>query len=237
MTGRENLEVVGRLFGLSRRQAGAAAAAVLDQLQLTKDADRLVRTYSGGMRRRVDLGASLVGSPRLLLLDEPTTGLDPGGRIQLWEAIRRLVASGTDILLTTQYLEEADRLAADIVIIDHGTVVAAGTPAELKARAGDDVVEVHVQDADELSRVAAALATVGRDPRTDPATHRVSVTVDGGTHRLVEAARALDSVGAVVQDISLRHPTLDEVFLALTGKPAEAAEPAPSPDRSEKVSS
>lgn len=237
MTGRENLEVVGRLFGLSRRSARVAAAAVLEQLQLTEDADRLVRTYSGGMRRRVDLGASLVGSPRLLLLDEPTTGLDPSGRIQLWEAIRQLVSSGTDILLTTQYLEEADRLAADIVIIDHGRVVAAGTPAELKARAGDDVIEVHVQDADALDRVAAALATVGRDPRTDQATRRVSVTVDGGTYRLVEAARALDSAGAVVQDISLRHPTLDEVFLALTGKPADGAEPAAAPDRSEKVGS
>jgi len=120
MTGRENLEMVGRLFGLNHKRARAAATAVLDQLQLIPDADRLVRTYSGGMRRRLDLGASLVGAPRLLLLDEPTAGLDPGSRVQLWDAIRQLVAAGTDVLLTTQYLDEADRLAADIVIIDHG---------------------------------------------------------------------------------------------------------------------
>jgi ABC-2 type transport system ATP-binding protein len=144
MSGRENLEMVGRLFGLSRKEAKAAAAKVLDQMQLTADADRLVRTYSGGMRRRIDLGISLVGTPRLLLLDEPTAGLDPGSRIQLWEAIRSLVLTGTDILLTTQYLDEADRLASDIVIIDHGKVIAAGTPAELKTRAGDDMIEVPV---------------------------------------------------------------------------------------------
>jgi ABC-type multidrug transport system ATPase subunit len=129
MSGRENLEMVGRLFGLGRKEAKAAAVRVLGQMQLTADADRLVRTYSGGMRRRIDLGISLAGTPRLLLLDEPTTGLDPGSRIQLWDAIRSLVVTGTDILLTTQYLDEADRLASDIVIIDHGTVIAAGTPA------------------------------------------------------------------------------------------------------------
>jgi ABC-2 type transport system ATP-binding protein len=221
MTGRENLEMVGRLFGLGHKRARAAAAAVLEQLQLTEDADRLVRTYSGGMRRRLDLGASLVGAPRLLLLDEPTTGLDPGSRVQLWAAIRQLVATGTDVLLTTQYLDEADRLAADIVIIDHGKVIAAGTPSELKTLAGDDVIEVHVRDAGALSGVATALSAVGRDPRIDPATHRVAVAVDDGNRRLMEAVRALDRGGVLVEDISLRRPTLDEVFITLTGRPAE----------------
>jgi ABC-2 type transport system ATP-binding protein len=216
MTGRENLEMVGRLFGLGYQRARAAATAVLDQLQLTPDADRLVRTYSGGMRRRLDLGASLVGAPRLLLLDEPTAGLDPGSRVQLWDAIRRLVAAGTDVLLTTQYLDEADRLAADIVIIDHGRVIAAGTPSQLKTLAGDDVIEVHVRDADALSGVAAALSAVGRDPRVDPTTQRAAVAVDDGNRRLMEAVRALDHGGVAVEDISLRRPTLDEVFLTLT---------------------
>ena len=223
MTGRENLEMIGRLFGLKPRQARAAAGAVLEQLQLTPDAGRLVRTYSGGMRRRLDLGASLVGAPRLLLLDEPTTGLDPGSRVQLWDALRQLVCAGTDVLLTTQYLDEADQLAADIVIIDHGTVIAAGTPAELKSLAGDDVIEVHVRDAEALPDVAAVLSGTGRDPRVDRATRRVSVPVDDGPRRLMEAIRALDHGAAAVEDISLRRPTLDEVFLTLTAKPAGAA--------------
>jgi ABC-2 type transport system ATP-binding protein len=229
MTGRENLEMVARLFGLKHKRARAAAAAVLEQLQLTPDGDRLVRTYSGGMRRRLDLGASLVGAPRLLLLDEPTAGLDPASRVQLWEAIRQLVASGTDVLLTTQYLDEADRLAADIVIIDHGKVVAAGTPAELKTLAGDDVLEVHVRDADALPGAATVLATVGRDPRVDPATHQASVAVDG-THRLMEAMRALDHLGLPIEDISLRRPTLDEVFLTLTGTSTDITDLAPDPE-------
>jgi ABC-2 type transport system ATP-binding protein len=224
MTGRENLEMVGRLFGLSRKAAEAAAARVLAQMQLTDDADRLVRTYSGGMRRRIDLGISLAGTPRLLLLDEPTTGLDPGSRIQLWDAIQRLVRSGTDILLTTQYLDEADRLASDIVIIDHGRVIAAGTPAELKSRAGDDVIEVHVRDAGQLPAVSGVLAGIGHEPRADIPQHRVYVAVDDGSSRLMDVLRVLDSHGITVEDISLRRPTLDEVFLALTGTPAETLE-------------
>jgi ABC-2 type transport system ATP-binding protein len=221
MTGRENLEMVGRLFGLKHQQARAAATAVLEQIQLTEDAGRLVRTYSGGMRRRLDLGASLVGAPRLLLLDEPTTGLDPSSRGQLWDAIRQLVASGTDVLLTTQYLDEADRLASDVVIIDHGRVIAAGTPAELKTLAGDDVLEVHVRDAEELSGAAKMLETVGGGaPTVDPAARRASVAVDG-SHRLLEAVRGLDQVGVPVEDISLRRPTLDEVFLTLTARPTD----------------
>src|SRR5579885_1998255 len=154
MTGRENLELVGRLYGGSRKEARSGAQRVLEQLSLVEAGDRLVRTYSGGMRRRLDLGASLVGSPRLLLLDEPTTGLDPRSRIELWDAIRALVAAGTDVVLTTQYLDEADQLASDIVIVDRGRVIASGTPSELKARAGRDVVEIHVRDADSVPRVA-----------------------------------------------------------------------------------
>ncbi|HZR48493.1 MAG TPA: ATP-binding cassette domain-containing protein [Streptosporangiaceae bacterium] len=226
MTGRENLVMVARLFGLSKADATAAAVRVLDQMGLTGDADRLVRTYSGGMRRRIDLGVSLVGTPRLLLLDEPTTGLDPVSRIQLWEAIRGLVAAGTDILLTTQYLDEADRLASDIVIIDHGTVIAAGTPAELKSRAGDDMIEVHVRDADHLPAVCEVLGKIGHDPRTDVSRRRAYVAVDDGSGRLMDALRVLDQLGIAVEDISLRRPTLDEVFLSLTGKPAQTSQEA-----------
>ena len=229
MTGRENLEMVGRLFGLSKNEAKAAAVRVLDQMQLTADADRLVRTYSGGMRRRIDLGISLVGTPRLLLLDEPTTGLDPGSRIRLWGAIRSLVVTGTDILLTTQYLDEADRLASDIVIIDHGKVIAAGTPTELKTRAGDDMIEVHVRDADHLPAVSGVLAKIGHDPRVDVPRHRAYVAVDDGSSRLMDALRVLDQQGITVEDISLRRPTLDEVFLALTGKPPQTADSPEQP--------
>src|SRR5581483_3751160 len=154
MTGRENLEMVARLYGTTGAQARAAAAAVLDDLGLTDAADRLVRTYSGGMRRRLDLGASLVGAPRLLLLDEPTTGLDPGSRNEVWDAIREMGAGGTDILLTTQYLDEADHLAAHIVIIDEGRVIAAGSPDALKSRAGADMVELHTADVATMQRAA-----------------------------------------------------------------------------------
>ena len=221
LTGRENLELVGRLFGLDRRSARAAAAAVLDQLGLADDADRLVREYSGGMRRRLDLGASLVGSPQVLLLDEPTTGVDPRSRIELWDAVNALVAAGTDVLLTTQYLDEADRLAADIAIVDHGTVVAAGTPDELKRRAGRDVVDVRVRDVRDLPAVADALGRIGGDPVVDPAGRRVSVGVVTGSDRLIDAVRILDAAGVTADDIALRRPTLDEVFLALTGRPIE----------------
>jgi ABC-2 type transport system ATP-binding protein len=229
MTGRENLVMVGRLFGLSRKDAKYAAVRVLEQMQLSADADRLVRTYSGGMRRRIDLGISLVGTPRLLLLDEPSAGLDPVSRLQLWDAIRGLVATGTDILLTTQYLDEADRLASDIVIIDHGKVIASGTPAELKTRAGDDMIEVHVHDADHLPAVSRVLAKLGHDPRVDVPTRRAYVPVDNGSARLMEALRVLDQQGITVEDVSLRRPTLDEVFLALTGKPAQTTDSPEQP--------
>src|SRR5213076_3132599 len=153
MTGTENLRLVARLFGLSRREARTAATAVLERLDLADAGDRVVRTYSGGMRRRLDLGASLVGRPRLLLLDEPTTGLDPRSRMELWDSIRNLVADGTDVLLTTQYLEEADQLARDVVIVDHGRVISAGTPDELKDRAGRNVIEVRPRSGGDLPAV------------------------------------------------------------------------------------
>jgi len=219
MTGRENLEMVGRLFGHSARQARAAAGAVLEQLGLVEAADRLVRTYSGGMRRKLDLGASLVGAPRLLLLDEPTTGLDPRSRIELWDAIDRLVAGGTDVVLTTQYLDEADQLADQIVIVDHGRTVASGTPSELKARAGRDVIEIHTRHAADVDRVAAL---VGAAPSAiDAGARRLAVPVTDGTDQLVDVVRALDRHCIEVDDVALRRPTLDEVFLTLTGQPLQ----------------
>jgi ABC-2 type transport system ATP-binding protein len=224
MTGEENLTMVARLFGLDRRSARTAAAEVLERLGLIDAGDRLVRTYSGGMRRRLDLGASLVGRPQLLLLDEPTTGLDPRGRIDLWDAIRNLVADGTDVLLTTQYLEEADQLARDVVIIDHGHVIAAGTPDELKNRAGRDVIEVRPRAAGDLPAVEEMLATVGTEaPRSDVDTQRVSAAVEGGADQLTVVVRLLDEQRIPVDDVGLRRPTLDEVFLALTGQPLEPA--------------
>jgi ABC-2 type transport system ATP-binding protein len=213
MTGRENLEMVARLFGQDRRAAKASATGVLDQLGLTEDADRLARTYSGGMRRRLDLGASLVGAPRLLLLDEPTTGLDPRSRLELWDAIRALVQAGTDVLLTTQYLDEADHLATRIVIVDHGRAVATGTPDELKRRIGGDVVELHVSDPDDLPAAAAMFAG---DVKVDEPTRRVSV----GGEDVMAALGALRAAGIDIEDIALRRPNLDEVFLALTGASA-----------------
>ena len=222
MTGRENVEMVARLFGHSRADARSAAAAVLDRMGLVDTADRLVRTYSGGMRRRLDLGASLVGRPRLLLLDEPTTGLDPRSRIQLWEVIRALVAEGTDVLLTTQYLEEADHLASQVVIIDRGRVIASGTPRELKGRAGRSVVEVHVRDNSALERVAAILAAIGEaQPVVDVATRSVRVALTAGTERVFAALRPLDETGIAIDEVAVRQPTLDEAFLALTGTSRE----------------
>ena len=188
MTGRENLEMVARLFGQDRRTARASAQRVLEQLDLVEAADRLVRTYSGGMRRRLDLGASLVGRPRLLLLDEPTTGLDPRSRIELWDAIRALVETGTDVLLTTQYLDEADQLAGQIVIIDHGRAIAEGTPAELKRRVGGNVIEVHTRRRDQLAAIAAALGRLAHgEAQIDEATRRVTVGVDDGGDGLTAA--------------------------------------------------
>jgi ABC-2 type transport system ATP-binding protein len=227
MTGRENLEMVALLFGQGRRSARRNAAAVLDQLGLVDAADRLARTYSGGMRRRLDLGASLVGAPRLLLLDEPTTGLDPRSRIELWDAIRTLVDGGTDVLLTTQYLDEADQLASQVVIIDHGRAVASGPSAELKRRIGGSVVELHVRNGRDLASVAALLARLDHGaPQIDEPTRRVRVRVDGGSDGLMTALRSVEGARIEIDDIALRQPNLDEVFLALTGDeptPARAA--------------
>jgi len=224
MTGTENLEMVARLFGLDRRAARLAAGRVLERLGLTDAGDRLVRTYSGGMRRRLDLGASLVGQPRLLLLDEPTTGLDPRSRMDLWEAIRNLVADGTDVLLTTQYLEEADQLARDVVIIDHGHVIAAGTPDDLKGKAGRDVIEVRPRSAADLAVIGEILQSVAAEPtRTDTDTQRVSAPVDHGAQDLAVVVRLLDERNLTVDDVGLRRPTLDEVFLTLTGQPIGSA--------------
>ncbi len=220
MTGRENLQMVASLFGQSRRAAKASAAAVLEQLGLGEAADRLARTYSGGMRRRLDLGASLVGAPRLLLLDEPTTGLDPRSRIELWEAIRALVDRGTDVLLTTQYLDEADRLASQVVIVDRGRAVAAGTPTELKQRIGGNVVEVHVRNTRDLADVAELLSRLDDSAaQIDRATRRVTVRVHAGGEDLMTALRSVQAAGVELEDIGLRQPNLDEVFLTLTGQP------------------
>ena len=224
MTGRENLELVARLYGQDRRSARASTQQVLEQLDLVEPADRLARTYSGGMRRRLDLGASLVGRPRLLLLDEPTTGLDPGSRIELWDAVRTLVDSGTDVLLTTQYLEEADQLAGRIVIIDHGRAIAEGTPTELKRRVGGNVIEVHTRDRCHLGTVAGALERLDRGAvHVDQAMRRVTVSIDAPGDALLEAIQSVAATGVEVDDVALRQPSLDEVFLALTGHSTAAA--------------
>jgi len=219
MTGTENLRMVARLFGLGRRDAERAADEVLERLDLADAGDRLVRNYSGGMRRRLDLGASLVGRPQLLLLDEPTTGLDPRGRMDLWAAIRNLVAGGTDVLLTTQYLEEADQLARHVVIVDHGRVITSGTPDALKDRAGRNVIEVRPRSAGDLPAVEETLAQIGCEaPETDIDTQRVSARVEGGGDQLRDVVRLLDERDIDVDDVGLRRPSLDEVFLAVTGK-------------------
>jgi ABC-2 type transport system ATP-binding protein len=226
MSGRENLEMVARLFGQGRRAAKLSAASVLEQLGLLDAADRLVRTYSGGMRRRLDLGASLVGTPGLLLLDEPTAGLDPRSRIELWNAIRGLVDAGTDVLLTTQYLDEADHLASEIVIIDHGRAVAAGSPAQLKRQIGGNVIELHVARREYLEKAAEALERFNHGAvRIDEPTLRVSVAVAAGGETLLAALQVVHAAEIEIDDIALRQPNLDEVFLALTGPPDQDARP------------
>ncbi len=218
LTGRENLIMIARLFGHEKGAARAAADVVLHEINLIEDGDRPVKGYSGGMRRKLDLGASLVGAPKLLLLDEPTTGLDPRTRMDLWESIRSLVSGGTNVLLTTQYLEEADQLADHIVIIDHGRSIATGTPTELKSKAGQDVIEIRVRHGGDLSTVAQILAPLGTEPpHLDVPARRAAVPVQDGTSRLADAVRTIAERGIELDDIGLRRPTLDEVFLALTG--------------------
>jgi ABC-2 type transport system ATP-binding protein len=221
LTGRENLTMVGRLYRLGRREAATRADEVLHRLGLADAADRPVRTYSGGMRRRLDLGASLVGRPAVLILDEPTTGLDPRTRLDLWAFIEDLVADGTTVLLTTQYLEEADHLADSIVMIDRGTVVARGTSEELKARLGGDVLEIRVVDAARLDEAVAHLGSLHADrPSVDRDQQRVTVPARDGAATLIAAVRLLDESHIVLDDIALHRPSLDDVFLTLTGSGA-----------------
>jgi ABC-2 type transport system ATP-binding protein len=223
LTGRENLEIIGRLYHLSRADARARATELLEQFDLTEAADRPAKGFSGGMQRRLDLAASLVGRPKVLFLDEPTTGLDPRSRLGMWDIIRSLVAGGTTLLLTTQYLDEADELANEIVVIDRGLVIAAGTSAELKSRVGGDVLEFSVPDRSGLADAVAAISNVAEgEPHVDEATGIISVGVGGnGSEALVQAVRALDAVGVETRGLALRRPSLDDVFLALTGHAAE----------------
>ena len=222
LSGRENLELVGRLHHLDRSEAGRRAADVLERFDLVGAADRRVGTYSGGMRRRLDLGASLIGEPQVLFLDEPTSGLDPRSRIGLWEVIEQLVADGTTLLLTTQYLEEADRLADRVAVIDNGRVIAEGTPDDLKSRVGGEVLDVTVTPPGDAVATAAVLATVAcGEVHVDPASGLVSVPVVGRGPLAAEAVRLLDGAGVEIADLAFRRPTLDDVFLALTGHAAE----------------
>ncbi len=231
MTGRENLEMTARLFGHARSASRRAAAAVIEQLSLHDVADRRCSTYSGGQRRRLDLGASLVGAPRLLLLDEPTTGLDPAGRREVWDAVRGLVAGGTDVLLTTHYLDEADELADHVVDIDHGRAVATGTLGELKASVGRDVIEIVVCDPSRLDQAGQILerTTSGR-PRLDRGARRVSVPTGGGAGELATVIGRLEDAAVPVDEIGVRRPTLDEVFLTLTGAHVGPPDHADPPD-------
>jgi ABC-2 type transport system ATP-binding protein len=223
LTGRENLEIIGRLYHLSWPAARARATELLEQFGLTDAADRAAKNFSGGMQRRLDLAASLVGRPQVLFLDEPTTGLDPRSRLGMWDVIRSLVAGGTTLLLTTQYLEEADELADQIVVIDRGLVIAAGTAEELKSRVGGDVLEFTVPDRDQVPGAVAAVKAVGEgEPSADEETGVVRAGVGGrGSDALVEAVRRLDAAGVRTRGLALRRPSLDDVFLALTGHGAE----------------
>ncbi|MFH8659976.1 ATP-binding cassette domain-containing protein [Streptomyces afghaniensis] len=223
LTGRENLQMVGRLYQMKAKAAKERAAELLEQFHLADAADRPTKTYSGGMRRRLDLAAALVVSPPVMFMDEPTTGLDPRNRQQLWEVIKQLVSGGTTLLLTTQYLEEADHLAHDIAVVDHGKVIAKGTSDQLKARTGGERVEVVVHEREHIPAAAEVLAGFGKgDTTVEEHMRKLTAPVTGGAKLLAEVIRELDTRGIEIDDIGLRRPTLDDVFLSLTGHVAEA---------------
>ena len=226
LTGEENLEMVGRLYRLGKKEARSRATALLDRFDLSEAARRPAKTYSGGMRRRLDIAASLIARPRVLFLDEPTTGLDPRSRLGMWEFIADLVSDGTTILLTTQYLEEADRLADAMVVIDRGRVIARGTADELKAQVGGERLELTAGSVEGLARAAELLRPLAlEEPRQDTQTRRLTLPVTGGAATLADALRRLEGSGVEVLDVGLRRPDLDDVFLTLTGRSAEDAEP------------
>jgi len=223
LTGAENLWLFGRLYQLGSREAHERADALLEQFDLVEAADRVVKTYSGGMRRRLDLASAIIGRPRLLILDEPTTGLDPRSRLGMWDVIRGLVRDGTTLLLTTQYLEEADELAQEIVVIDHGRIIAHGSADDLKRQVGGERIEVHLNRAEDMPFVEGVLDRHGGgDINVDAAARYLSVAAGGGSEKLFGVFRELDEAGIVVDDIGMRRPTLDDVFLSLTGHAAEA---------------
>ena len=223
LTGRENVEMVGRLYNLPAAEAKRRADDLLQRIHLDEAADRTVRTYSGGMRRRLDLAASLVGRPQVLFLDEPTTGIDPQSRLDLWDLIRDLIAAGTTVLLTTQYLDEADQLANRIGVIDRGKLIAQGTGDELKDKMGGSVVELHVAE-DDRARALEALRTVSTEATLETGHQSIRLPAADGSQTLLAVVRRLDESGIDTQDVALHKPTLDDVFLTLTGRGAAEAE-------------
>lgn len=233
LTGEENLYMVGRLYHLSAKESKIRTKEILEQLKLTDASGRLAKTYSGGMRRRLDLGASLVGRPKILFLDEPTTGLDPQTRLDLWETIRQLVREGTSILLTTQYLEEADELADKIAVIDRGKLIAEGTSSQLKARLGGDVIEFELLSASQQDKALKAVTGISKKPPTyDEENRTVTVPVGSdGSRKLTEVVRRLDQAGVSPHTLSLHQPSLDDVFLTLTGSKASDVEVKPKPKK------